>query len=94
MREHYYDIIISDVDIPVMSGIDLFKQAARQDPGIGRRYLFLTGESSPETISFFDKNNLRYLIKPAHLDEIEQSVSDILHGSSLNDHSENLQASA
>jgi CheY-like chemotaxis protein len=93
MREHYYDIIISDVNIPVMSGIELFKQAARQDPDIGRRYLFLTGESSPETISFFDKNHLRYLIKPAHLDEIEQSVSDILHGSSLNDHSENLRAS-
>ena len=82
MSEHYYDVIISDVNIPVMSGIELFKQVARQDPGIGRRYLFLTAESSPETIAFFEKNNLRYLIKPAHLDQIEQSVSDILQGSS------------
>jgi CheY-like chemotaxis protein len=76
-REHYFDVIISDADIWGVSGIEFYRQAAERDPGIGERFLFLTGFSKPETLDFLSENNLRHLIKPATIEELKKAVSEI-----------------
>ncbi len=80
INERYFRLIISDVDMPVMSGIDLFKKAAALYPSIRDRFLFYTAHSDQERVSFFEKNRLRYLTKPAHIKEIRRTVKEILKG--------------
>ncbi len=74
---HYFDVIISDIDMPILNGIEFYKQAIAMDYNIGKRFLFITGEPSPEDIDFFAKNNLTYMIKPVSVNEIEEAIHKI-----------------
>ncbi len=74
---HYFDVIISDIDMPILNGIEFYKQASAKDANIGKRFLFISGEPSPEDIDFFTKNNLTYMIKPVPVNEIEEAIHRI-----------------
>jgi CheY-like chemotaxis protein len=78
IREKYFDVIISDISMPVMDGIEFYRKASAYDPAIGRRIMFFSASPSHEHIDIFQRNNLRYLLKPAPLKEIVKSVSEIL----------------
>ncbi len=79
-NEHYFDIIISSLDMPLMSGVEFYKKAATRDTRIGERFLFFTNPPTPENLAFFEEHNLRFLTKPMKLNEIKTAVYDIMHG--------------
>jgi CheY-like chemotaxis protein len=74
----YYAVIITDIDMPVMNGLDFYREAVRRFPGIKERLLFFSGGVDDELIDFFAKNGLRYLCKPASLYEIKNAVIEVL----------------
>ena len=78
VNSQYFDVIISDVNMPFMSGPEFYAQAALKDPGIGRRFIFFASAPSEENIEFFAKNNLRYLTKPASIEDIKKAVDDTI----------------
>lgn len=78
VTEQYFDVIISDIDLPLLDGIEFFKQAAACDSSIGKRFLFFTGTPSNEIITFLNENNLSYITKPAPINKIKQGVQNIL----------------
>jgi CheY-like chemotaxis protein len=78
VQNQHFDLIISDVDMPVMDGLRFFTEASRLTPGIGARFLFLTGNPSDETLAFIGKNRLRYLQKPMQIQELLSEVGDLL----------------
>lgn len=80
----YYDVVLSDLNMPIMNGIEFYKQAAARDASIGRRFLFFTAYPQPENLAFFQEHNLRYLTKPANIDEIQTTVRELIHGTSRN----------
>jgi two-component system chemotaxis response regulator CheY len=70
IHEKYYATIITDVDMPRMNGIELYKKAFEMFPAIKERFLFFTGALDDELESFFIESNLRYLKKPSeHVDK-------------------------
>ena len=74
----YYAAIVTDVDMPVMNGIEFYKQAIEKYPNIKERFLFFTGTADAGRLSFFKENNLRYLIKPAPIKQIKEMLAGIL----------------
>lgn len=79
MGEKYYAAIITDVDMPVMNGIEFYKRAVEIFPNIHKRFLFFTG-SDGKVISFFKENNLRYLTKPSTIGDVKKAVIETLSG--------------
>lgn len=74
----YYAVIITDIDMPVMNGLDFYREAVRRFPSIKERFLFFSGGVDNELRDFFAKNGLKYLCKPASLNEIKNAVIDVL----------------
>ncbi len=78
LEKGYYALIVSDVDMPGLSGIDFFKKASAAYPNIKDRFLFFTGHSDKGRISFFTENSLRYILKPANIGDIKKAAVAIL----------------
>jgi len=74
----YYDLILSDSYMNVMSGIEFYKQLAFRDPRISERFLFLADDIKADHLDFIRKQNLRYLMKPFPVDEFKKTVHDML----------------
>jgi DNA-binding NtrC family response regulator len=64
IKRKFYKLIITDIEMPRMNGIDLFNNARARYPGIESRFLFISGGISSEKQHFFANNNLNYLQKP------------------------------
>jgi len=79
IKEKYFDVIISDINMPVMDGIEFYYQASAYDSSTKERIMFLSGLPEPEQIDFLTENNLRYLRKPAPIKEIVKNVSEIMN---------------
>ena len=78
VKEQYFDVIISDISMPVLNGVEFYRQASVSDPNIGKRFLFYTGNPKNEYVRFFSENNIQYLTKPAPMGQIQKSVQNIL----------------
>ncbi len=85
----YFDLIISDLNMPVMNGIEFYTQAVRQDPTAAERFLFFTADPRSEDLAFFERNEITFLLKPSTINEIRRAVREVLEESSrekLRDH--------
>jgi DNA-binding response OmpR family regulator len=73
-----YDVIISDVHMPGFTGIDIYKEATAADSSLGKRFIFITGDTSAVYRRFFEENSIPYLYKPISLDLIEDRIREVL----------------
>ena len=78
LRKHFVDVIISDVDMPVMDGLEMYSRAVKADADVASRFLFFSGGITPEIEAFFQRNSIPYLLKPAMLNDIREAVEKIL----------------
>lgn len=78
IREDYFDLIIADINIMGIDGMDLYREALKTDSAIKDRMLFLSSNNSDKCIDFFKDEEIRYLIKPASIKEIIGQSIDIL----------------
>lgn len=80
LDEDYCAAIITDVDMPVMNGIEFYNRAVQMYPNIGERFLFLVEDSETNRyLPFFRKNNLRYYVKTPRMNMIREAVINILN---------------
>jgi PAS domain S-box-containing protein len=60
-----YDVILCDLMMPDMTGMDLHAEVARRRPGVERRFVFMTGGAfTPRASEFLAKVKNRRLEKP------------------------------
>ena len=80
MTNQHFDVILSGLQMPVMDGMEFYRQALKKDPGLGGRHLFLTEKPSPENRFFFAQNNLRFFQKPVPIQDLQKAVREIISG--------------
>lgn len=78
IREEYFDLIITDIHIMGIDGMELYREAVKRDTTIKDRILFLSSNRSKEYIEFFEDEQVRYLLKPAPIKEIVGHSIEIL----------------
>ncbi|MGD0886608.1 MAG: response regulator, partial [Thermodesulfovibrionales bacterium] len=78
ISETHFDVIVSDVDMPLVSGIEFYERAAQYDQKIGERFLFLSGDLTDQRRDFFLRNNLEFAAKPVSIDELRRRVAAIM----------------
>jgi CheY-like chemotaxis protein len=79
VKDHFYNVVISDIDMPRMSGLEFYKKAVEMDPDIARHFIFVSGSATPEIENFFRKHNLACLEKPFRLEQLNQAVLAIVN---------------
>jgi signal transduction histidine kinase/CheY-like chemotaxis protein len=77
IRKERYDLIISDLKMPGMSGQELYARVREWDLPLSRRMIFSTGDVlSSETHRFLDDSGNHYLQKPFELAAIRRAVDE------------------
>ena len=64
-RRNNYDLCISDINMPRMNGIELFRQLANEYPDAIKKFIFMTGDPTNGRIkAFLEENGRPCLSKP------------------------------
>ena len=72
-----YDIIISDIDMPVMNGIEFCRRLIEKTPSIKQRILLITGNKNREADTLLKETGVRYLLKPFKTIDLLKAVNEI-----------------
>jgi PAS domain S-box-containing protein len=74
-----FDLIISDVKMPILDGQGLYRALALHDPGLRQRFVFLTGDTlSAETREFIEMTGAPTLDKPFDAEVVRRVVQEAL----------------
>lgn len=100
LRAREFDLAITDLKMPRMSGQELFWHMEREWPELASRTLFITGDViSPATQHFLKRVRNPVLSKPFYVDDIRRALSEVVipgltdGGQSLNDSNQGGQGS-
>ena len=79
LKSQEVDLIISDLRMPELNGIELYEKLLKEFPDYKNKIIFTTGlVSDSETLNFLKKYNLPYLKKPFKVKELYSTVNAIL----------------
>ena len=74
-----YDLIVSDIRMPGLSGMDLFEWLKAHRPAMTQRILYTTGDAfDAKTREFLEASQVPYLGKPFDLKQLKQSLERLL----------------
>jgi DNA-binding NtrC family response regulator len=78
IAESYYDIVISDIEMPLMNGIEFCKEASKIDPDIIKRIIFCSSAHKDEYMKYITENSIRFLRKPMNITDIRRHVRELI----------------
>jgi CheY-like chemotaxis protein len=78
IERKFYKLVISDLDLPKMDGLSLYNKSVAKFPTLSKRFLFISGDFSPERKAFFTENHLKYLSKPMKINVLKEVASEII----------------
>ncbi len=79
IKNNVYDLIISDVDMPKLNGVELYKKAHAYFLRPQEAFIFHSGLLGKEESTFFAKHNLKVMQKPSSVMEIREAVMARFH---------------
>lgn len=73
-----FDVIISDVMMPGMNGLELYRRIAREHAGVERSVIFVTGGMyAPDLVAFLEETRSKCLAKPFKLEQLLGAIDEI-----------------
>jgi two-component system NtrC family sensor kinase len=81
LAEHGYDLLITDIKMPGMSGQALYQRVKQMDSELASHTVFITGDTvSPETRAFLQRIDNPCLAKPFKVRDVREIVDRLLGG--------------
>ena len=81
-RDHHHDVVITDLSMPHMDGIELTHELHKVDPMVP--VLMLTGRSSLDLKAMaWSRGVVEYLRKPLGLSNLEATLERVIHSRGL-----------
>lgn len=78
VQDNHFDLIISDIQMPHLNGLDLYQRLQEIDPKVTSKFVFCTGYVTDTVHSFVSENQLRLCKKPIELSTLNSIVSEVL----------------
>lgn len=75
---HFYDLIISDIDMPIMNGLEFFENASKTDPLLSKRFIFYSADITYEKEQFFLKYGVNHINKPFDIIAFKETIRKLL----------------
>jgi PAS domain S-box-containing protein len=80
-RKNRYDLLLVDIRMPDLDGIELYYRLREADPAIAKKIIFITGDlMGARNRMFVQENKLPALAKPFGIHELRQQVEAVLSG--------------
>jgi PAS domain S-box-containing protein len=78
LRQHEYDVIISDLRMPVLDGPGLYAELSRSNPQYLKRIIYVTGDTlSPHVQSFLKQTPVPVIEKPYRLADVRRAFAEL-----------------
>lgn len=79
VRGNVYDLIISDVRMPQMNGIELYDEILAARPELANKVIFVTGDLiDPDTLAFVERIGAKTIAKPLEIQQVLRAIEDVL----------------
>ena len=72
-----YDLVVSDISMPIMDGLTLYSEATERQPALKSRFIFITGLYNDKMKDFSRENFCPYLYKPFKMKELTDKVAEM-----------------
>jgi len=78
IKQSYYDVILSDMEMPRMDGLALYNAASIARPEVKASFVFLTGGCDPKTRAFLEAQGTPVMSKPVLMARLQSVVTERL----------------
>ena len=79
LESENYDVILLDIKLSGMNGIQVYEHLQRTAESLARRVFFITGDvMSKDTTDFLSKTSVPYITKPFDAEELKKEINHIL----------------
>jgi CheY-like chemotaxis protein len=79
VKSKKYQIIILDIKMPGMSGIELYRRFRKTSPTLAEGVVFITGDvMGASTMGFLSKTKVPYIVKPFDSRQLKTAVNRVL----------------
>jgi len=79
LTEARYDLIVCDLKMPRIDGMQFYRAMAAATPALARRVIFVTGDvAGTDAERFLDETGCRWLSKPFRLGDLLRAARDTL----------------
>jgi len=78
VRNNFFNLVITDINMPVMSGIDFFQKAIEITPNIAKHFIFVARDMTPDAEVLCEAYNINFLKIPFGINQLHKIIQETI----------------